>query len=189
MYHSKVGDLYFPVCSKTAIDMLVKLGSWAVYEKAPEVGHVGIVSDVTDRLIIEQTYPRQRQSSFDKHEHYQIWTDKRLRHSQRLLIKDIAERELGNPYPMWKNILFGAAMPLSWLLAPIVSLIRGKKTSIELPLFYLLHTMGRSFVCSQTVARYYWLVGEYDFGKPWWACKPDDIHDFVSDSPHYERVE
>ncbi len=99
--------------------------------------------------------------------------------------------DLGDPYGYGKILLFLLDAALGKLMSlPIclVGLLFGKRLrGIEIPIFSLLNLTG-DYVCSQTIAKYYWLILGICYGEHWRGVTPDRAMDWCESNGQWTQV-
>ncbi len=158
------------------------------------VSHTAMVykvgQTIKDTMLLEQTYPKQRIVPLLNYQGSPVYVSRRFSLSaleaERLVTLGTAD--IGRAYGVGKIALFladslvGKAISLPiWGAGKLV----GKNwKGVELPLFSRLD-VTKDFVCSQTVAKYYWQLG-YHLGDFWLHATPDSILDYTSSSSEWE---
>lgn len=150
------------------------------YEPPTRINHVAVVvkgGSPEEAEVIEALWRVVRRPLSMTRGEVEIW---RLRGNteRTLLAAAYAMRYFGESYGWWK------------IVPHLIDALLIKITGREVYLFRRLLFLDRYPICSWVVAWAYYRAfrGSCTFGVPPSAATPDDIHDFVSNSPDWELV-
>ena len=163
---------------QTLLSRAIRRCTRRVGETRTQVNHVGIVveagSPPADAIIVEALHRVQRHPLGKRYRNGRsdvaIYRPTNLTLPERKRIVDAANSYVGRPYGYLKIVLH----LLDWLILGA----------------YVFRQLGRSErypICSWLVAHSFKKVGKH-FGVPPGAATPDDIWDFVRESPHYACI-
>ena len=161
-------------------------------QKEFEIGKV-VLPEMESYAIIEQTYPYQRASNLFSYLHRSnvfVYRRTEMSDTMRSTIMARAKAEIGKRYGLGKIILFLLDAAIGKIISLPIFLIgklfRRKWKGLEFPILTHLNII-RDYVCSQTVAKYYWEQGIH-FGGSWLTRNPDNMLDWIQKSNNWELV-
>lgn len=144
--------------------------------------------------VIEQTAGGQMKVKLSKYlesSNVFVYHNEMVDDSDSEALTEAGLNDLGKTYGYGKIFLFWLDAALGKLLSLPVCLlgwIFGQRwRGIEIPFFSLLNITG-DYVCSQTIAKYYWIILGICFGEHWRGVTPDRAMDWCESNGQWRQV-